>query len=204
MLMQMPIAAVGRAALFVLAFAAGACGGGGLAPGAAAGADTAMVRAQLSQSAADCRVALPNPALAPPAGSELEFGFHAVGVQIYTCTAAAAGPAWVFSAPEADLFDRRGAVVVKHYAGPTWEALADGSKVVGARVAGATADPSAIPWLLLKAASHAGHGRMEQVAFIQRLNTTGGLAPAAGCDAGAVGAVARVPYTADYCFFEAE
>ena len=36
---------------------------------------------------------------------------------------------------------------------------------------------------------------------IQRLQTTGGLAPSSGCDATTVGAVARVPYTAVYFMY---
>ena len=40
--------------------------------------------------------------------------------------------------------------------------------------------------------------------FIQRLNTSGGIMPAAGCmQPTDVGAVALVPYTADYYFFKA-
>jgi hypothetical protein len=108
----------------------------------------------------------------------------------------------VFQAPEATLYGRRGRVAGKHYAGPTWEAL-DHSKVVATKVAGFTADASAIPELLLQAASHEGSGLLSGVTFIQRLDTSGGLAPAAGCGADQVGAVARVDYTATYYFYEA-
>jgi hypothetical protein len=145
---------------------------------------------------------LPSPALAVPAGNELAFHFDAVGVQIYTCAATATGFAWTFVAPEATLY-REDHVVGKHYAGPTWE-YEDGSKVVGAKVAGATPDPTSIPWLLLRAVSHAGSGKMTPVTYIQRLETTGGLAPATGCDATTVGAGARVPYTATYYFAKAD
>ncbi len=48
------------------------------------------------------------------------------------------------------------------------------------------------------------NGKMSGVTFIQRLETTGGLAPATGCDATTVGAGARVPYTAAYYFLKAE
>jgi hypothetical protein len=146
--------------------------------------------------------ASPPPELAVPAGNALAFEALAEGVQIYACTAAAAGPAWTLKAPEAVLRDRAGAPVGTHSAGPTW-AAADGSAVVGAKVAGATPDASAIPWLLVRATSHAGQGRMAQVTFVQRVGTVGGLAPAGGCDAAAAGAgaVTRVPYTATYCFY---
>jgi len=74
---------------------------------------------------------------------------------------------------------------------------------VGAKVAAVTVDTSAIPWLLLRAASTSGNGKMSRVTFIQRLSTSGGTAPSSGCDASTLGAVARVGYTAKYYFFEA-
>jgi hypothetical protein len=183
----------------LLALASGrrAYGDPGAAPADAAGAGAASARA-----ASPCRDSLPSPALAFPSGSELEFHLDAVGVQVYSCKAGAAGEAWVFVAPEATLYDRNGKVAGKHYAGPTWEGT-DGSKVVAAGVASAKPDPASIPWLLLGAASHAGKGKMADVTFVQRLKTAGGIAPASGCDAGKIGAVARVPYTATYCFAEA-
>ena len=62
-------------------------------------------------------------------------------------------------------------------------------------------DPTAIPWLLLSAVSTGGPGKLADVTSIQRLNTSGGVAPATGCDAGHVGTNARVPYSADYLFY---
>src|SRR5882762_3589403 len=67
--------------------------------------------------------------LVVPAGNEVHFHAHAVGVQIYTWN----GAAWVFKAPEAVLYDSAGNVVGIHYAGPSWESR-DGSKVVGVRL----------------------------------------------------------------------
>jgi len=40
-------------------------------------------------------------------------------------------------------------------------------------------DPSAVPWLLLEATGHEGSGVLSKVTFIQRINTSGGKAPAA-------------------------
>jgi hypothetical protein len=155
------------------------------------------------QSLSACLPAIPE-ALTVPDGNKLTFVLQAAGVQIYDCKAAADGSvSWVFRAPEADLFGHRGRLAGSHYAGPSWEAL-DGSTVVAARVAGASVDASAIPWLLLQATSHTGKGRMVDVTFIQRVNTAGGLAPASGCDAASAGAVAEVEYTADYLFYEAK
>jgi Protein of unknown function (DUF3455) len=156
--------------------------------------------ASTEQSLSSCLPEIPE-ALAVPDGNKLAFVLGAEGVQIYDCKAAADGTAsWVFRAPEADLFGHRGRIAGSHYVGPTWEAL-DGSTVVGARVAGVSVDASAIPWLLLQAASHTGKGRMSKVTFIQRVNTGGGLAPAGSCE---LGAVAEVDYTADYLFYTAK
>ena len=41
---------------------------------------------------------------------------------------------------------------------------------------------------------------MAQVVWVQRVRTRGGLAPSGGCDPAHLGAVARVPYAATYCF----
>jgi len=140
------------------------------------------------------------PALAVPAGNDLAFALEAEGVQVYACAASAASFAWTFQAPEAKLSEAGGPAAGTHYAGPTWES-ADGSKVVGAKLEAATPDAAAIPWLLLRAASHAGSGRMDAVTFVQRIRTSGGNPPQSGCDASHAGAVTRVPYRAVYCFY---
>jgi Protein of unknown function (DUF3455) len=130
---------------------------------------------------------------------------HAVGVQIYSCNAKVSGFEWGLVAPRADLYNDHGKVIVKHFGGPTWQAK-DGSKVVGRREQQVTVDATAIPWLLLsKASTTAGEGgdRLVNTTFIQRIATTGGLAPAAAdCDATTAGAVVEVPYTADYYFWK--
>ena len=73
--------------------------------------------------------------------------------------------------------------------------------MVGAKIAEYAADPTAIPGCCW--ASHAGEGRMTDVTFIHRLETTGGKAPATGCDATHLGETLRVDYTATYYFYEA-
>jgi hypothetical protein len=48
-----------------------------------------------------------------------------------------------------------------------------------------------------------GGRRLTHTAFIQRLNTVGGIAPSTGCAQLAdVGKRASVPYTADYFFYK--
>ena len=133
--------------------------------------------------------------ITPPEEARLWFALHAVGVQIYTCNETGS---WVFQAPEAVLLNNGDQEVGIHYAGPRWE-LGDGSIVLAALVPPIyTPDPDAIPWLLLRAVENTGHGRLKDVTYIQRLNTTGGTAPTSACDAGEE---ARVDYTADYFFY---
>ena len=62
-------------------------------------------------------------------------------------------------------------------------------------------DPTAIPWLLLRATSSEGPGLFHRVTFIQRVHTSGGLAPATGADEAHLGQRVEVPYTAVYYFF---
>lgn len=142
-------------------------------------------------------------AVAPPTGSHVLLRTAAEGVQIYMCQAVGSGFGWVFKAPEAALFDEKGRQIVKHFAGPSWEAE-DGSAVVGEVVAKAGAPAGAgIPWLLLRAKSHTGTGQFAAVAFIQRLDTKGGAAPEGGCDAAHQNAEARMRYSATYVFYAA-
>jgi hypothetical protein len=129
-----------------------------------------------------------------------------VGVQIYTCGPSKEDPqqfVWNLTAPEASLFDAGGRRLGKHYAGPTWEAN-DGSKIAGVVKAHVDSPAkSAIPWLLLTTKSTSSPGTFAKVRSVQRLHTVAGIAPSMRCDAGVAGHTARVPYTADYYFYEA-
>jgi hypothetical protein len=147
----------------------------------------------------------PIPETLVPSGERQLERIAARGVQIYQCRAAtgtaSTGPAWAFVGPEADLFDAQGRSAGKHYGGPHWEAP-DGSKILGTVKTRADAPQAgAIPWLLLTAKSVAGAGRYAGVTSVQRVNTVGGVAPSAKCDASTLGATERVPYTADYVLF---
>ena len=140
--------------------------------------------------------------LAPPAGQELKAAYDATGYQIYQCN----GSAWVFKYPSANLLDQNGKVVGTHFAGPTWE-FHDGSRVVASKIAAATPDASAIPWLLLRATSNTdspdGDGRFADITYVQRLETTAGLAPRDACTSANVGQLVGTPYTATYFFYHA-
>lgn len=136
-------------------------------------------------------------ALAPAPGEAETLTVAAQGVQLYQCR----GDAWVFVAPEAVLFDGRGRRIGTHGAGPHWLAE-DGSRIVGRVKARAKAPrEGAIPWLLLAAEARGTPGTFSRVTSIQRIRTSGGLAPSTPCTPERAGSVARVPYAADYRFF---
>ena len=145
---------------------------------------------------------IPEP-LRAPANELLTQQTHAKGVQIYECRAAkneATRFEWALVAPEANLFDRTGKKVAKHFAGPTWGGV-DGSSVVGQVTAKADSpDGHSIPWLLLAAKSTSGKGQFGGVQHIQRVHTQGGAAPMS-CESEQTGRQLRVAYTADYFFY---
>lgn len=133
-------------------------------------------------------------------GNKLAFHVYAKGVQIYRWN----GMAWSFVAPEATLYAEVGyfGEVGIHGMGPHWTSKS-GSRVEAARVmgTGCRPDPTAIEWILLKQTKVEGAGIFGKVTFIQRTNTTGGLAPT---DPGSLNELRQVPYTAEYWFYRAE
>jgi hypothetical protein len=146
-------------------------------------------------------------ALAVPPGNEQFLVGHAKGVQIYTCD----GTKWVLpSVPRADLVDDNGKLIVKHFAGPTWQSTADNSTVTAKAIAKdpddqhfVSADAKDIQQLLLQATSTSGGGVLGATTYIQRLNTKGGTQPpTAECKAQTAGKVKEVPYKADYYFWK--
>ncbi len=142
-------------------------------------------------------------ALKPPSDQKEAFTWQAIGTQNYECKASATGGwAWVFVAPEAELYNAKKDKVGTHGAGPHWTAL-DGSKTIGAVKARANSPRSTdIPWLLLTASSAGGPGKMAPITSVQRINTEGGNAPATGCASAAdAGKISKQGYTADYVYF---
>ena len=174
----------------------------GLVAAAATLSMTQVANAQPAPQVPDAIAVPPSPS--DPAQKVFLVG-HAKGFQIYTCdgTTSTWGPA---STPDAKLFDDKGKLVAKHFAGPTWEAK-DGSAVKGT-VTGRVDSPTpatAIPWLRLSATPVSGspNGLLTKTTFIQRVATTGGVAPTDGCNTKKAGKKAKVPYTADYYFWTA-
>jgi hypothetical protein len=142
-------------------------------------------------------------AIKAPAGEKLVLKVHATGFQIYTCNTGADGiQQWTLKAPDADLHDKKGAVIGHHFAGPTWKHK-DGSEVKGKASAHVESpDADSIAWLLVSATGHTGDGVFAKVSSIQRINTKGGNPPAASeCDASKSGTESKSKYSADYYFY---
>ncbi len=146
------------------------------------------------------------PELAVPEGAKLLLKARGKGAQVYVCAPTSVDEnafEWKLKAPDADLFDDRGGKVAHHFAGPTWQAN-DGSSVVASVLKKLDApDADAIPWLLLASKETKGPGSFASVTHIQRVATSGGKAPASGCDAAHPNAELRVPYEANYYFYAA-
>lgn len=131
---------------------------------------------------------------------------HAIGVQKYTCQA---NGTWLFTDPEATLYKTTGAgkPIGTHFLNfatgrPVWESK-DGSSVEAARKVSVPAGTGNIPSLLLQAVvTTAGSDgdRLVRTTWVQRLNTSGGVAPAGTCTPGDTVAVS---YSADYLFWKA-
>lgn len=140
-----------------------------------------------------------------PSGHLVALEAIGVGKITYECRAkkdVAAQFEWVFVGPEAVLKSRSGSAVGKYYGPPaTWEA-ADGSKITGTQLAIAPAAPGNIPLQLVKANPAMGAGAMSGMAYIQRVATRGGVAPASLCDATIAGKKELVSYQSDYIFWK--
>ena len=144
---------------------------------------------------------------------------HAVGTQNYICAATSSGLDWVFIGPQATVFDNNGGQILTHFHSmnpskaaihATWQHSRDTSVVWATRHSGSTDSnyvaPDAIEWLLLDVSGGqlglSGGDKIAATAFIQRVNTVGGLKPAAAeCTPTKLTNRKLVPYEADYYFY---
>jgi hypothetical protein len=157
-------------------------------------------------------------------GSKAFLVGHAYGTQNYICLPTATGFAYSLFTPQATLFNDHFKQLITHFFSvnpnlddngairATWQDSRD-SSAVWAKVAldGISTDEKfvrkgAVAWLLLDVVGTqegpSGGDRLTVTTQIQRLNTSGGVAPSTGCSVSTdVGTKAFVPYTADYFFY---
>jgi hypothetical protein len=157
-----------------------------------------------------------------PAGNKAFLEGDAIGTQDYICLPSGSGFAWTFFGPQATLFDDHDKQIITHFLSPnpfeggtprvTWQDSEDTSTVWAVVIAQSSdpafVQPGAIPWFLLKVVGAqdgpTGGDKLSKTTFIQRLNTSGGVAPSTGCTLPTdVGKMALVPYTAAYFFYKA-
>lgn len=163
-----------------------------------------------------------------PAGLEVTGPFkpflkaHAIGTQNYICApaATASGVDWLFIGPQATLFDDAVEQSLTHFQSSnaldggaiqaTWQHSRDSSAVWAKRHSGsidaAYVAPNSIEWLLLDVTGWrlgpTGGNRLAGTAFIQRVNTAGGVKPpSAECSASTLNTRRLVSYEADYYFY---
>jgi hypothetical protein len=176
---------------------------------------TALPNAGVAQTAVPANLEV-------PAGNTPYLITRAEGTQNYVCAPSGPNFVWTFFGPQATLFDEANQQVATHFLSPnpdedgaaraTWQHSADTSAVWAVAEQSST-DPAyvasgAIPWLRLRVVgTEMGPGlgdTLSSTTYIQRVNTQGGVAPAAGCrSAKDAGKKALVPYSTDYVFFKA-
>jgi hypothetical protein len=160
--------------------------------------------------------------LQAPAGTVPFLEGHAYGTQDYICLPSGTGFAWTFFGPQATLLNDDDQQIITHFLSPnpdqngtpraTWQSSRDTSAVWGNAIQTSTDShfvaAGAIPWLLLQVVGSesgpTGGNKLTRATYIQRVDTSGGVAPSTGCAQSAdVGKKALVPYTANYFFYRA-
>jgi hypothetical protein len=183
---------------------------------------TAIADAEPAQASVVAPPAVPTN-LQVPEGNVLFRVGHAGGTQNYVCLPSDGGPKFVLFTPQAVLIDDANRQLATHYFSPnpfeagtirvTWQDSLDSSRVWGQAVQSSTdrdfVARDSIPWLLIERvgalAGPDGEGGLAETTFVQRLNTSGGVAPQENCQTDAdVGAQAFVPYSADYFFYRGQ
>jgi hypothetical protein len=142
------------------------------------------------------------PRLQVSAAEEAAFALSASGVHVYECRPGGMGGfSWVFTGPDATLTDGSGSRATLRAAN-SFESSDDRSIATSVVRSTAPAGADNLPWALLAARSPSGAGLFSGVTSVQRVNTTGGVAPREGCGESSVGTQARVDFTADYYFYK--
>jgi hypothetical protein len=147
---------------------------------------------------------------------------HAVGTQNFICAPAAtpSGLDWLFIGPQATIFDDNIEQNLTHYQSKnpvkndaiqaTWQHSRDSSAVWATRRSGSLdplyVAPNSIEWLLLDVSGSQfgpmGGDRLSRTAFIQRVNTLGGVKPPSSeCTVATINTRRLVAYEADYIFY---
>ncbi len=162
-----------------------------------------------------------------PAGAKAFLVGHAVGTQNYVCQPSGAGFKFLLFTPQATLFGDNEKQIITHYFSPNLSPIppeiegtiratrqdSHDTSTVWASATPATTStdpafvqPGAVAWVRLTVVGRQGgpigSNKLGPTTFVQRVNTSGGVAPSDGCSSLAdVGNQVFQPYTADYFFY---
>ncbi len=144
-----------------------------------------------------------------PPDARVVYTVRGAGEQVYVCSQQPDAMKWILAGPAAVLTDMATSEPVgKHGPGPQWT-WNDGSAVRG-KVTGSRSSPDAanVPWLLVKVDLYPGPNgpfdtslKLDEIKYVRRSDTHGGVGPTSGCDAAKIGASVSVPYSATYTFY---
>lgn len=153
--------------------------------------------------------AIPEPSgiarhLRASAEEEPAFMLSASGTNLFQCMQRADAPnaySWSFVAPNLTLFE--GARTAgSHSAASRFDSVSDRTSVFTQLRATQPGGADNMPWAKMRAVPAGESGMFAGVTTIQRVNTSGGVAPANGCDAATAGNETRVNFSADYYFYK--
>lgn len=146
-------------------------------------------------------------AIRVPAGNVVAYETTAVGFLNYECRANTPSGwpmGWTLVSPGATLYDREGRVVGNFLSPPQTFTMSDGSSVTGEHIdLSPVVGEIHIPLQLLKGTPGAAPGILQNVTYIQRVNTKNGQDFVSACTAAEVGQKVSRPYQADYIFWKA-
>jgi hypothetical protein len=139
-----------------------------------------------------------------PSGNVVAYETTAVGSLDYECRSTAGSMSWVLVAPSARLYSREGREVGSYSGPPAKWTMNDGSSVTGTQVAvSPVVGGIHIPLQLSTGASASAPGSLQNVTYIQRLNTKNGQDFVNACTQSEIGNHVTRPYQANYIFWKA-
>lgn len=142
-----------------------------------------------------------------PAGHVVALETTGVGVLNYECrenVAASGQRGWSLVTPKADLVDRTGKTVGTYSGPPALWTHMDGSSVTGTQAAIApVVGSNNIAMQLSTGMPGTAAGAMQNITYIQRINTKGGQDITKACGPADIGDKLTLPYQADYIFWKA-
>jgi hypothetical protein len=133
-------------------------------------------------------------------GNHAAFGAPGAGYQVYRCTSTNGAYAWLLNGVDAKLLDDEG----KTFATQSLDAFTafDGSHINAAVSKSGSGAPGNLPDLLYATGPKGVPGIFFSVTYVVRTAATGGQPPVQACDASIAGRSIRVPFKAEYTFFE--